>query len=211
MSNIAPQTPPPGSEYAPRHADHTRKFGLGKQVSRKSWTILGTIIVVVALFAANCSGTNPHATPRSMSEHQPENSASAPANQNSGTCHILSKGAINAAFGGETSSGVADNLTAGLDRCNWTLTNSRLSRLVLTLTAYRAPTSSAIHKTRAATGLIPITAPGLSGATFDPTHWILAYRTATGTRYLQLIAPAAAHLKSAPVEAAMVRVLTNRS
>ncbi len=160
------------------------------------------------LLLAAC-GTNTHANPPGLTDHMPGNTADAPANQAGGSCLRLTSTRIQAVFGGQVSSPQADNLTPGLDRCNWTINHSPLSQKPLELTAYR-PTVAG-PATGRGQHRPAVRVPDLgAGATFTPTTLTLTYTRSSVSVSLQLIPSGTmAHSRQAAVLGALVQLARN--
>lgn len=144
------------------------------------------VVLSLAGILLTACGHDVHASPPGVADHQPGNTRNAPASQPGGTCGLLSSAAIQGAFGRQVSAGTADNLTPGLDRCNWTITHSALCTQPLELTAYRPLNASSTPASSHQHGATAVPALGRT-ATYFPATFTLSYVKDGKTISLELI------------------------
>lgn len=166
----------------------------------------GVLMAVVASVSA--CGSNVHASPPGLSDHLPGNTANAPANQTGGTCGLFTTAQIQAIFGGEVSRGQADNLTPGVDRCNWTITKSHLSLKAIELSAVRpiTATPARTEDPKASTAVAGLP----RGATYSSLNRTLTYTNGSKALSLELIAPGQTKISAGMVKADLIRLAQGR-
>lgn len=159
------------------------------------------LTALMTLAVAAC-GANADAPPPGVAAHLPGATAAAPANRPGGACHRLTRAQIRSVLGGSVSTPIADNMTPGLNRCDWRITKSRLDGGSLTLIAFQSDITARLSGTthqrvlrtaKTKGGTVPVPQLG-GGATWEPSQLTLGWPARSGNNRLQLLTPQGIHL-----------------
>lgn len=162
-------------------------------------TTAGFSLAALAILCITSCSSGADAPPPGLAAHQSLAAKGGLAAKRTGSCHQFTIAEIRNAFGGHVSAPVPDTLTPGLDRCNWTITNSDLAKAAIELIVYR-PINAASYghtpSTRVTASAKSTQAPGAS-VTYDPSTRTLTTTRAGQRLSLQLVTTAHTKISAA--------------